>query len=1257
MSGDYGRGYLEILNDTDIVLNPPPNSRAKKTSKFRFTKVLDQAVSQANVFEETCLPLVAGVLSQDKSNGLLFAYGVSNSGKTHSILGSNQHEQAGVLPRALAVIFKSISLLQDSGEASQYRPVGLQDIERIDPAGLEALQEGLSNEMEAIKSLDSDLSTISRKLNIPLDDICVEDLLGQGNSTIDSHIVSLPEGMDYAVWISCAEVYTEKIYDLLAEPPESSIPALGVIDPKRPTLSLKTDVSTGQKYVHGLKEIRVRTLEEALLVVRAGLRQRQVFTTLLNKVSSRSHCIFTIKILKARQFGISAAATAANGKTSVSRLSIVDLAGSERIRNTNSTGQRRKEAGDINNSLMVLGHCMEILRLNQMRGSKSPQIVPYNRSKLTQLFQSVLDGQSRDSRVCLIVNINPFQNEFDETIQTLRFSSAAMDVSTVRQPGANDDKVAVQRAPSTIKQKIMISSSTISYTAAELDRTDDHRKQTPESDMLLLALRNQVDDLYEKLQASESRYCSLDTELREEVMMNLADRILAACTMKDTQSRSTSPITCLTKKDTQSRSTSPLAFESMDVEQSETNVQDEASSSHISSEQICQAMTTAETQGQSGDDEVRRLEIALAKSEEKRIVLERALEKANGSIRAWQSWFANAPNMNPNVAHNNIDLTATSSTNNLIDSSFPHGAVGLNSVNVDSLPTQLDGLNLSTADIESSKASFEDMGRIQEVEQYVVEQALRQEDFIDQIVEGEDLVDEASVNEDINEDSNQDDAYVDRTTCDESVIEDLDSTNIVGQEEFVDGTILETDFIEYTDYAISHDGAETVEVKPEGDDDAAIDASVSAADTPAIVKEEQKPLRKPDRDSAEPQPDQDSSRSTAVLVGEATGSARTALFLSAPTTISSGKNRRSLPTVVIEIPAVRRSQRRSMVETRPVRKMNPEADQISTLSTFSSTNSAPPVKRARISRTMATSTLLIDRDDACGQGQIQQPVTQSDNRLEYEGSSYSKDSLDDDERGDTYRTPQRTRRASSERHYYIEDHLGTSLAEVSPIRSLYPSLQKLWPENQLKQDNKQQQRARMEAARRDLSNPFLDEDSDLPSEDEFFLKKSILAEGLGSQSKESDITSGDEFDSQNTNHDLSSEDELFPKQTMLMGRLDNRSRGDDTIPTSGGPTEFEHGSYSEYGSEYGSVLGSPESRSRTFADTLNVQIGGDQDAIAGEFEKVSHEEMGGVLTTPCKKRKRKLRAKKAVFEDEMEETVGMPPPPPTRGRKKSYGRK
>jgi hypothetical protein len=46
-------------------------------------------------------------------------------------------------------------------------------------------------------------------------------------------------------------------------------------------------------------------------------------------------------------------------------MSFCDLAGSERNKKTFNTGNRQKEAGNINTSLLVLGRCIKALRHNQ----------------------------------------------------------------------------------------------------------------------------------------------------------------------------------------------------------------------------------------------------------------------------------------------------------------------------------------------------------------------------------------------------------------------------------------------------------------------------------------------------------------------------------------------------------------------------------------------------------------------------------------------------------------------------------------------------------------------------------------------------------------------------------------------------------------------------------------------------------------------------------------------------------------------------
>jgi kinesin family protein 23 len=69
-----------------------------------FSKVFHEESTQHEVFETTTLPLVTDLLLG--RNALLFTYGITNSGKTHTMEGSEGNP--GVIKRLLAVVFNSI---------------------------------------------------------------------------------------------------------------------------------------------------------------------------------------------------------------------------------------------------------------------------------------------------------------------------------------------------------------------------------------------------------------------------------------------------------------------------------------------------------------------------------------------------------------------------------------------------------------------------------------------------------------------------------------------------------------------------------------------------------------------------------------------------------------------------------------------------------------------------------------------------------------------------------------------------------------------------------------------------------------------------------------------------------------------------------------------------------------------------------------------------------------------------------------------
>ena len=88
--------------------------------------------------------------------------------------------------------------------------------------------------------------------------------------------------------------------------------------------------------------------------------RRRVAKTLLNQSSSRSHSVFSIRLVTAplqkdRFYPV-------NNNIHVSEMSLVDLAGSERAKRTENTGDRLAESNKINQSLLTLRQCFDKLR-------------------------------------------------------------------------------------------------------------------------------------------------------------------------------------------------------------------------------------------------------------------------------------------------------------------------------------------------------------------------------------------------------------------------------------------------------------------------------------------------------------------------------------------------------------------------------------------------------------------------------------------------------------------------------------------------------------------------------------------------------------------------------------------------------------------------------------------------------------------------------------------------------------------------------
>lgn len=104
----------------------------------------------------------------------------------------------------------------------------------------------------------------------------------------------------------------------------------------------------------------------------------------------------------------------------VGTLNLVDLAGSESVRHTGATGDRQKEGGKINQSLLTLSRVIGALGRNDGH-------VNFHDSKLTRILSPSLSGNAHMAVVCCAT---PSELYLEETRSTLQFAGRAQLVKT-----------------------------------------------------------------------------------------------------------------------------------------------------------------------------------------------------------------------------------------------------------------------------------------------------------------------------------------------------------------------------------------------------------------------------------------------------------------------------------------------------------------------------------------------------------------------------------------------------------------------------------------------------------------------------------------------------------------------------------------------------------------------------------------------------------------------------------------------------------
>ncbi|XP_041121046.1 kinesin-like protein KIF20A isoform X1 [Polyodon spathula] len=516
------QGCVFIENSATLLLHAPKDSFTMKNTergigqsvhKFTFSQILGPETTQKQFFDATMKEVVKDVLEGE--NRLVYTYGVTNSGKTYTIQGTNR--DGGILPRSLSVVFNSIQGKLYSGmdlkpslcneviwlESKQVMQEELKKSAFLKEDDVQTPMKksdsGSFRSRFGTSSFDSGIgfsaaSQLNSQLHSQLED--------SGSRCKDPDVVELrDEGcVQYSVWVSFFEIYNEFLYDLLDTVPSNQ-------NRKRQTLRLCED-KYGNPYVKDLNWINVSSAEDAWKVLKVGRKNQSFASTNLNHCSSRSHSIFSIRILHI------------NGDPEsdlvpkISELSLCDLAGSERCKEQKS-GDRMKEANNINTSLHTLGRCIAALRQNQQQKTKQ-NMVPFRDSKLTRAFQGFFCGRGKS---CMIVNINQCASMYDETLQALKFSAIATQL--VHAPPS---KTRVAYIQSLLREHGMRTNDSL----AENEEAGQGEESDDEGDITVFdtdSLLNAIEVLKENLIKEKREKLTLEFNIREQVFNEMMEHI------------------------------------------------------------------------------------------------------------------------------------------------------------------------------------------------------------------------------------------------------------------------------------------------------------------------------------------------------------------------------------------------------------------------------------------------------------------------------------------------------------------------------------------------------------------------------------------------------------------------------------------------------------------------------------------------------------------------------------------------------------
>ncbi|KAG7352280.1 kinesin motor domain containing protein [Nitzschia inconspicua] len=370
-----------VSNSYRVNINRHPKDASAYAKEFSFDCIMGPETSQRKVYSAVAAPMLQDILqslgqpqhfrtippsiSSRNASALLFSYGITNAGKTYTVLGdlsSRNQSNWGIIPRAISEVFDHQQ--QNSIAASSSARISSHQTSQ-----LELYVSFFEIYNEQVYDLIPSEKTVSK---YPLGDV---------------HPLKVRECR--------GEILVSGLARHKVESTSQGIELTKIAHNKRHTSS--NNINSGSSRSHFVCQME---LVQASLVSGAATVQDDEDASMITSTDD-GVCL--------------------KSKERTSTIWIVDLAGSERSKRTQVGSLRQKESTQINKSLMTLMRCLNAIKDN---GRYGLSIVPFRESKLTHIFMSHLTSESA-SRTAIVVNVNPAIDDFDETQHVLAFATKA----------------------------------------------------------------------------------------------------------------------------------------------------------------------------------------------------------------------------------------------------------------------------------------------------------------------------------------------------------------------------------------------------------------------------------------------------------------------------------------------------------------------------------------------------------------------------------------------------------------------------------------------------------------------------------------------------------------------------------------------------------------------------------------------------------------------------------------------------------------